>query len=55
MAKFERNSIEHHHNLGLPKNVDLRATLSIVTPSHNRRKEILHFHTFAMVTEDNRK
>lgn len=49
MTRFERNSIDHHYSLGLPKSADLKGTISIVTPSHTKKKEMLHYHVFPKI------
>jgi len=54
MTNLEKNSIEHHYIHGLPRNVDLNATISLILPPNDKKKKAsLHYHTFETLTVQN--
>lgn len=51
MDKIEKNSIENHYAKGLPKESDLKSTISLVRNIPDKKKVTLHYHTFSIVSE----
>ncbi len=49
LQRLEKNSIEFHYKYGLPREVDLKSTISLLIGEG--RKMSLHYHTFGIITD----